>query len=68
MRNLTLAVSEEAHRRARIWAAQHDTSISALMSYCLENLSILPIIQRADAEFKTKRDKAVAAENAPSKS
>jgi hypothetical protein len=67
MRNITLAVSDEAHRRVRIWAAQHDTSISAFMSYCLEHLPILPIVKSADAHFKAKKEEAARAKDSSTK-
>ena len=67
MRNITLAVSEEAHRRVRIWVAQHDTSISAFMSYCLEHLPVLPIVKSADAHFKAKQEEAARARNSSAK-
>jgi hypothetical protein len=41
MRNITLAVSEAAYRRARIWGAQRDLSISHIVSIFLEELPII---------------------------
>jgi hypothetical protein len=43
MRNITVAVSDQAYRRARVWAAQRDSSISAIVQYCIERLPGLPI-------------------------
>jgi hypothetical protein len=31
MPNITVTVSEQAYRAARIWAAQNDTSVSAVV-------------------------------------
>jgi hypothetical protein len=38
MRNITITVSDEAHRRARLWAADHDMSVSKVVSTILEML------------------------------
>jgi len=46
MRNITVAVSDTAYRDARVWAARHDTSISAAVQYLIERLPRLPIAQR----------------------
>jgi hypothetical protein len=35
MRNLTISVEEEVARWARIWAAEHDTSVSKLLGEML---------------------------------
>jgi hypothetical protein len=37
-RNVTLAISPQAHLKARLWAAQHDVSLSAVVSALLEGL------------------------------
>ena len=39
MRNITVAVDEETHRRARIRAAELDTSVSALVREFLRRLT-----------------------------
>ena len=38
MKNITVSVSEDVYRRARIKAAELDTSVSALVREFLENL------------------------------
>ena len=48
MRNITVKVPDETYRRARIWAAQHDTSVSAVVNYLLETL---PSLKRAFHAF-----------------
>jgi hypothetical protein len=53
MPNITVTVSEQAYRAARIWAAQNDTSVSAVVQYCIERLPRLPIAQQAAAAAKT---------------
>jgi hypothetical protein len=49
MPNITVTVSEGVYRNARVWAAQNDTSISAVVQYCIERMPGLPIAQRAAA-------------------
>ncbi len=44
MRNITVNIPDETYRRARIWAAQRDTSVSAVVNYLLETL---PSLKRA---------------------
>ena len=39
MRNITVSVDEETYRRARIAAAERDTSVSALVKGYLEQLA-----------------------------
>ena len=41
MRNITVNIPDETYRRARIWAAQRDTSVSAVVNYLLETLPSL---------------------------
>jgi len=41
MRNITVSVSDEAYKRARIAAAERDTSVSALVKAYLEQLASL---------------------------
>jgi hypothetical protein len=56
MPNITVTVSEEAYRNARVWAAQNDTSISAVVQYCIERLPGLPIAQSAAASTRRPRE------------
>ena len=35
MRNITVAVSDDSYRKARIWAAKRDTSVSAVRDLLL---------------------------------
>ena len=39
MRNITVAVDDETYRRARVAAAERDTSVSALVKAYLEQLA-----------------------------
>lgn len=36
MRNITISLSDELAQWARVWEAQHDTSISAMLSQTLK--------------------------------
>jgi hypothetical protein len=36
MKNITVAVSDQAHRGIRIWAAEHSTSVSAILQALIE--------------------------------
>ena len=47
MRNITVSVNDNAYRRARVWAAERDVSVSAVVAYLLEHLPGLPIAKRA---------------------
>jgi hypothetical protein len=48
MRNIIVTIPDDAYRRARVWAAQRDTSVSAVVKYLLETL---PGISRAASAF-----------------
>ncbi len=48
MRNLTLAIPDDVYLRARVWAAQRDVSLSAVVRYLL---GTLPGIKRAASAF-----------------
>jgi hypothetical protein len=44
MKNVTVSITEESFRRARIFAAQRNSSLSAMVEFLLENL---PTVSRA---------------------
>jgi hypothetical protein len=46
MRNITVAVSDDSYRQARIWAAKNDTSVSAVVQDLLLNLAGLARVAR----------------------
>ena len=48
MKRITVAVHERTYREARVWAAERDTSLSAVVAYLLETL---PRIARAARAF-----------------
>jgi hypothetical protein len=46
MRNITVAVSEDSYRQARIWGAKHDLSLSAVVGELLRELPRLARVVR----------------------
>ncbi|MGA3046146.1 MAG: hypothetical protein ABSD67_05960 [Terracidiphilus sp.] len=38
MRNITVSINDDAYRRARVWAARRDMSVSHLVRSILEDL------------------------------
>lgn len=38
MRNITVSVPDDIYRHARVWAAQRDSSVSAVVAYLLGTL------------------------------
>ena len=57
-RNITLAVSTEAHHNARLWAAQHDVSLSAVVSALLHGLPTNPNAVLAARDLRRRRSQA----------
>ena len=55
MLTITIAISQSAYRQARIWAAKHNTSVSALVQYCIERLPTMRIAQTAAAACCAKK-------------
>ena len=47
MRNITVAVSDDSYRQARIWAAKNDTSVSAAVQDLLLDLPRLARLVRS---------------------
>ena len=48
MKNITVTVPETTYFKARVWAAEHETSISAVVAYLL---AILPTHKAAARQF-----------------
>jgi hypothetical protein len=48
MKNITVAVPESTYIKARVWAAEHQTSVSAVVAYLLQTL---PEARRAAVQF-----------------
>ncbi len=42
MKNITVSVSDEGYRQARIWAAERNVSLSRIVAYLLETLPDQP--------------------------
>ena len=57
MRNLTVSLPEDVYRRARIKAAEHDTSVSALVREFLSKLAE----EESDFERRKRLQKEVLA-------
>ncbi len=47
MPTVTITISESAYREARTWAARHNTSVTAIVQYCINRLTFLPIARKA---------------------
>ncbi len=54
MKNITVAVPESAYIKARVWAAEHQTSLSAVVAYLLRTL---PETKRAADRFPRLSEK-----------
>ncbi|MCH2156114.1 MAG: DUF6364 family protein [Opitutales bacterium] len=65
MKNITVSLDNDAYRNARVFAAEHDTSVSALVKEYLQSLTDtskhqqIELTQRQDALLKaiTERHK-----------
>ena len=69
MKNLTVSLDDETYRRARIVAAERDTSVSALVKQFLTELasgeSEFERLKRLEEETRAKITKFSASENLP---
>lgn len=58
MRNITVSVDDETYRRARVAAAERDTSVSALVKAYLEQLASheteIERLKRQEREIRSK--------------
>jgi hypothetical protein len=63
MRNITVTIPDDAYRRARVWAAQRDTSLSAVVKHLLETL---PGSSRAASTFPVRNSSPASPSPAPS--
>jgi hypothetical protein len=55
MKNITESVTDKAWREARVWAAEHDTSLSRIVQYFI---SSLPGLKSAGHRFPLSDDRA----------
>ncbi|MEH0199196.1 hypothetical protein V7S57_26000 [Caulobacter sp. CCNWLY153] len=69
MKNITVSIDEETYRRARIKAAEQDTSVSAMVRKFLvevaQDESEFERLKRREAELRTKIRGFRAADNVP---
>jgi len=69
MKNITVSIDEETYRRARIKAAEQDTSVSALVRKFLvevaQDESEFERLKRREAELRAKIRGFRAADNLP---
>ena len=69
MKNITVSLDEETYRRARVVAAQRDTSVSALVKQFLNELasgeSEFERLKRLEQEIRAKITDFSASENLP---
>jgi plasmid stability protein len=69
MKNITVTVDEETYRRARVRAAEMDTSVSALVSGFLKNIcageSDFDRLAREEGELRAQIKNFSAADNVP---
>ncbi len=63
MKNITVTVSDQSYRQARVWAAQHETSLSSVVQYLIETL---PGVKRAALAFPVAKNAPEKPERAPS--
>jgi hypothetical protein len=55
MKNITVCVSDETYRKARMWAAENDGSLSSAVQYMLEHIHL--ILFRNKPRVKDRRSK-----------
>jgi hypothetical protein len=56
MRNITVTVPDDVYLRARVWAAERDTSVSAVVKYLLETM---PGMTRSNLAFPDRNSNHV---------
>ncbi len=47
MKNITVTISDQGYHAARVWAAEHRTSLSKTVAFILDNLRYIPIASSA---------------------
>jgi hypothetical protein len=60
MKNITVKITDSAYKDARIWASAHDTSISAIVQYCLQNLTNLKFTTACTMQMVREREQSLA--------
>lgn len=68
VRNVTLSISEEGYRNARIWAARQGFSMSAGLAFLIENLEDMSrIVRQLHCEIPDLSQKLEARRNSKTK-
>jgi hypothetical protein len=52
MKNITVSISNQSYLAARVWAAEHRTSLSKTVAFILENLPNIPMGSQAFPRVK----------------
>ena len=52
MKNITVSISNQGYDAARVWAAEHRTSLSKTVAFILENLPNIPMGSQAFPRHK----------------
>jgi len=47
MKNITVTISDKGYHAARVWAAEHRTSLSKTVALILDNLPYIPLASSA---------------------
>jgi hypothetical protein len=47
MKNITVTISDKGYHAARVWAAEHRTSLSKTVAFILDHLRYIPIASSA---------------------
>ncbi len=58
MKNITVTISDQGYYAARVWAAEHRTSLSKTVAFILDHLRSIPIASRAFPANKPSTAKA----------
>lgn len=64
MPNITVTVSQDIYNDARIYAAQRRTSVSAIVQFCLQNLTNLTFKSEAALQMLRNRQSQASAARA----
>lgn len=67
MKNIAVKVTDDAYHEARVWAAAHATSISAIVQHCIQNLPKLRSTNEAMMQIVREREEALYKNSAAQK-
>jgi hypothetical protein len=67
MKNITVAVTDRAYKYARIWAVNHDTSISGIVQIFLEGLASINTVPNVGNKIAHARRVALALDKSADK-